>query len=306
MPENASQIKEKILSLISVKGPSLPIHLARGVNLSPLFVSAFLSELYSEGKIRISDMKVGSSPLYILPGQEEQLENFIEYLNPKEKEAFHLIKKNKMLDDEQQTPVMRVALRALKDFAIPLKIRQNDQVKNFWKYHLIQDSEIQQILQPPLIAPQITLPSASPMPPSQTILELPKEKEMQEINESPKKEEKEVSKPIKKKKKEEYAFPERVKAYLASKDIEVLEILLEKKKDFMAKIRADTLFGKQEYMLTAKDKKKLNETDLTLAYQKAHGEKMPALILSPGEIDKKALEHAKTWRNLIKFEKAKI
>jgi hypothetical protein len=30
---------------------------------------------------------------------------------------------------------------------------------------------------------------------------------------------------------------------------------------------------------------------------------MPALVLSPGELNKKALAHLKEWQNLIKFEK---
>ncbi|MBX4196390.1 hypothetical protein KW805_02265 [Candidatus Pacearchaeota archaeon] len=299
MQENASQIKEKILSMIHLKGPSLPTHLSRGVNMSPLFVSAFLSELYSEGKIRISEMKVGSSPLYILPGQEEQLENFIEHLNQKEKEAFQLLKRNKLLEDDRQTPVIRVALRALKDFAIPLKVKSNSELKLFWKYHLVPDADIPRLLQPQV--PQMTPPTLVPEQP----LKQEKEEIKQEVGEKEIKKE-ETPRKIAKKKKEEFEFPEKVKGYLSSKEIEILEIVLEKKKEFMAKVRTDTIFGKQEYFLTAKDKKKLNETDLTLAYQKAHGEKMPALILAPGEIDKKALEHAKTWRNLIKFEKAKL
>jgi len=37
--------------------------------------------------------------------------------------------------------------------------------------------------------------------------------------------------------------------------------------------------------------------------QKAQSEKMPALIISPGEVDKKAQEYYKEWSNLIKHQK---
>ena len=80
----------------------------------------------------------------------------------------------------------------------------------------------------------------------------------------------------------------------------------EKKSSLMAKVRNDSPFGKQEYLLIAKDKKKVSEEDITLALHKAQLEKMPALFLSPGDIDKKSLDHAKTWRNLVKFEKIKF
>src|SRR3989338_10196618 len=93
MPADMEKIlktKDLIISTIKLKGPTLPIHVARTINLNTIFASAFLSELYGEKKILMSQMKVGSSSLYYLPGQESQLENFIEYLNHKEREAFLL------------------------------------------------------------------------------------------------------------------------------------------------------------------------------------------------------------------------
>ena len=116
-----NQNKDRIVSFLQTNGPSLPVHIAKAASLSALFSSAFLSELYAEGKIKMSNMKVGSSSLYFIPGQEPALEKFIEYLNQKEKEAFHLLKEKKVLSDEEQVPAIRVALRAIKDFALPLK-----------------------------------------------------------------------------------------------------------------------------------------------------------------------------------------
>ena len=88
MIQDALGVKEKIIQIIKRRGPSLPAHIAKETELSILFSSAFLSELFSEKKIRISAMKVGSSPLYFLPGQESFLENFAHHLKSKEKEAF--------------------------------------------------------------------------------------------------------------------------------------------------------------------------------------------------------------------------
>jgi hypothetical protein len=312
--EKANSNKEMILTTLSAKGPSLPVHLAQAIQLSPLFASAFLSELYSEGKVKISNMKVGSSPLYFLPTQELLLENFIDYLNPREKEALHLLKKEKVLDDELQSPVVRVALRAIKDFAVPLKITQNDKEKLYWKYFSIHDNELRDLIEKPKKKQEKQIPLEQ----KQTIEEKPSVEERkveEQIEKDIKKEVNDgleeqpkvlIEKTKKTKKTAESKFITNLKEYLSAKEIEVLETIEEKKKEFHAKIRIDTLFGKQEYYLVSKDKKKINETDLVFALQKAQEMKMPSLILTPGELDKKAHEYHKGWKNLIKLEKVKF
>lgn len=300
--QNINATKERILSIIEKNGPSFPVQIARAINVSPLFTSVFLSELFEENKLKTSHMKVGSSSLYFLSGQESQLEKFIEHLNQREKEAFNLIKNSLVLEDGRQTPVMRVALRAIKDFAIPFRITSNSTEMVFWKYFNLPDEEfdlrIQKILNPSFIPPQK----------KQEIQKEETEKEPQKIESEEPLTTPEIKEPKTRKKKAENAsdFAAKLKDYLSAKDVEIIESILEKKKEFVAKVRIDTLFGKQEYYLIAKDKKKINETDLTLALQKAQTEKMPALIISPGEIEKKAQSHAKDWRNMIKFEKIRI
>ena len=103
--EKLKQNKDRILSLINMRGPSLPVQIGKAIGLEPLFASAFLSELYAEGRIKLSNLRVGSSPLYYLPGQEQMLEKFVEYLNQREKEAFQILKKENLLEDEKLSPV---------------------------------------------------------------------------------------------------------------------------------------------------------------------------------------------------------
>ncbi len=306
--QDVNRIKERIIAIISEKGPSLPVQIARMINVAPMFSSVFLSELYEDSKLRMSHLKVGSSSLFFIPGQEPQLENFTEYLNQREKEAFFLLKKNSVLDDELQTPVTRVALRAIKDFALPFKIVVDNKEKIFWKFFTLPEEELR-IKMNHIINPLLPLPKTEPkeiVSKSQADAPVPTApaSTLQEASED-NSIAKEKSKP-KQKKPSPSEFSENLKEYLAAKDVEIIESILEKKKEFTAKVRIDTLFGKQEYYLIAKDKKKITETDLTLALQKAQSEKMPALILSPGEIDKKAQNYAKDWRNLIKFEKIKL
>ncbi len=132
------QVKEKIISFIGIRGPSLPVHIGKEINTSILFTSAFLSELISEKRLKISNLNVGNSHLYFIPGSEPLLEGFSQHLKSKEKEAFELLKQKRILKDSEQHPVIRVAIREIKDFAIPFK--KDDQL--YWKYLMVSDQEL--------------------------------------------------------------------------------------------------------------------------------------------------------------------
>ena len=73
MPRNVPELKTKILSFIQRNGPSLPIHISKQINENMKFAGAVLSELISNKKVLISNAKVGGSPVYYLPGQENKL-----------------------------------------------------------------------------------------------------------------------------------------------------------------------------------------------------------------------------------------
>jgi hypothetical protein len=297
--EKLNANKEKIINIIKESGPSYPGKISKETEISPLFAAAFLAELVSERKLKISNMKIGSSPIYFLIGQENNLENFIEHLNHKEKEAFSLLKDFQVLEDSQQTPAIRVALRKIKDFAKPLNVKINEESKLFWKFFSTPEietkSKIQNLLNKK--APK----NLNELQKSKEILNLP-EKIPEKTEEKKKPTVKKISKP----EKTGPEFSELVKDYLLAKDIEIMEELISKKKEFVSKVRIDTLFGKQEFLLTAKDKKKINTNDLTISLQNSQTEKMPSLILSPGELDKKAKEYIRDWKNLMKFERVKL
>jgi len=301
--------KEKILATIRLKGPSLPVQIAMAIGLSPLFASAFLSELKAEGKLKISSMRVGSSPLYFLPGQEEMLENFHEHLNQREREAFSLLREKKVLEDEKQEPVVRVALRAIKDFAVSMRIRIKEESKLFWKYFSVNDEEVRMLLsgkgkaKAPSTSKQAEDVVKGNVNASQGVEEVVSPGVSDKIPVEPRESSRQILTVKREKKIQESGFSKNVKDYLAGKDIEVLEILAEKKRGFEARVRIDTMFGKQEYYLVAKDKKSFTDNDLAVALQKAQAVRLPALGMSSGELNKKGREYLGDWGNLVKFEK---
>ena len=164
-------LKNKIISFIKIRGPCLPVQIAREIEKSSIIASAFLSELASEKTIRISNMKVGGSPLYFLPGQEEQLEKFSQHLPEKEKQALSLLKENKVLQDEKQEPAIRVALRSIKDFAFPLALKTEETKTIFWHYLTLPEEEaklkVEELISPKIIQPQLVQakPELKPLQP---------------------------------------------------------------------------------------------------------------------------------------------
>jgi hypothetical protein len=138
---NAEVVKEKIISILERRGPCLPIQLAKELNMNSIFTSAFLSELLDDKKIKTSTLRVGGTSLYLLEGQEQQLEKFYNFLHPKEAEAYELLKKKKVLKDSEQEPAIRVALRAIRDFAFSFK--NDGQI--YWRYLGTTEEEIRSI-----------------------------------------------------------------------------------------------------------------------------------------------------------------
>ncbi|HJO14782.1 MAG TPA: hypothetical protein QGG70_01915 [Candidatus Pacearchaeota archaeon] len=133
---------KKIIGVLDEKGPSLPINIAKALEISSLFISAFLSELTNQKRIKVSSLKVGGSPLYYLKGQEKKLEDYYKYLHPRESEAFLLLREHRVLKDRDQDPATRVALRSIKDFSVGFKMDN----EIYWRFVSVSKEEVDGIL----------------------------------------------------------------------------------------------------------------------------------------------------------------
>ncbi len=305
---NVEEVKIQILKTLDMVGPSLPIQIAKTTGLSPMFASAILSELVGAQKVKMSKLKYGSTPLYLIPGQEQRLENFAdENLSAGEKIAYHRLKEEKIIDDIKQEPAMRVALRSINDFAVPIRFQD----KIIWKYKFITNEEAKDILDQKFNGKE--KPAIKIEKEQERVEQEPEVKEeivieRQKVKLIPKEEESEEpvepkAKPPKTKKKFETVneFLVEVKSFLDKKDIELVKEIESKKKDVTAIIRINSDLGKISFLLIAKDKKKLNLTDLTMAYQKAITHKMPCYLLSRSESSKAIEGFLEEHKNLLKL-----
>ncbi|MBW3013420.1 hypothetical protein KY340_04425, partial [Candidatus Woesearchaeota archaeon] len=104
-------MREKILSLVKLKGPVLPREISKDLGLDSLFAAAHLSELVDQKKMRLSNAKIGGSPIYYLEGQEAKLIRLVEYLNEKDRRAHDLLQEKKIVEDKELNPLFQVAMR---------------------------------------------------------------------------------------------------------------------------------------------------------------------------------------------------
>ena len=134
--------QDKILYFLKVVGPTIPAKVAKNINTEIMLASAHLSDLAAQGKVKISNLKVGGTPLYYLLGQEEQLYHFAAgNLNPKDFQVLEILKQQKILRENSLDLLSKVALRSLKDFAIPLQVTVAGNRELFWKWHMLSDEE---------------------------------------------------------------------------------------------------------------------------------------------------------------------
>jgi len=140
-------VHDQILEFLKNTGPTTPTKVSKEINDSSLIASAHLSDLSSQGKIRISKLKVGGSPLYYLPGQEDQLFSFAAgNVNPKDLLVLERLKSRKVLREMDLDLLSKVALRNLKDFAVPLHVRTQENAEIFWKWHLLPEEETNKLV----------------------------------------------------------------------------------------------------------------------------------------------------------------
>ena len=293
-------VKEKIFSFLRNRGPSIPVRVAKETGLSMLFASAFLSELISETRIKTSHMKVGGSPIYLIPGQENLLENFSQYLGNKEKEVLAILKEKKFLVDTEQLPSVRVALRDLKDFAVPFKRGE----ETIWRYFLVPESELplkeipiiekKEIIQEPVVVKEIV----QEIPEEKIIENIPLEKEVIEVPkkiiEKPKKKEKRKTS-----KKNDEKFFEKVKEFLSSKSFEIINIESFGKGELVLRIKEN----RNEFILVALNKKRLTEVDIIKSHKRASAAGLKYRILMLGELNKNIENLINASKELEKIEK---
>ncbi|HLC65988.1 MAG TPA: hypothetical protein VJI46_07760 [Candidatus Nanoarchaeia archaeon] len=292
--------REKIIAAIKLNGPVIPMQIAKVISSDSIVASAHLSELVSAKMVRISHVKHGSSPLYYLSGQEPMLQNFASNLHEKEKKTYDLLKEQHVLRDVVQDPLVRVTLREIKDFAIPVQVNYESKSELFWKWYLLPNEEAEKRIKG--ILGKVEAKKEE----KQTVLEPKKgeikvEEKKKEIQERKQKEEVESKEEKREEKKEKIEEKREVKkdesfsyvleGFISENKIEIMEKnVIKKDSEIEMVVRLPSSVGNLLYFCKAKNKKKISDGDLSSAYIQSQSRKMPILFLTTGELTKKAKE----------------
>lgn len=293
--------RDKAISIVKSKGPILPYQIAKEIHSDLIIASAYLSELASKGIVKISNIKVGGSPLYYAPGQEPKLQNFSSNLGEKERKAYDLLKEKKVLEETSLTPVIRVALRDIKDFAVPLNVSQNSKIFVFWKWYLLSNKEAEPIING-ILNSIVEQKIQQLQPTQQPIEQKPIEQTLQKQEKKPETQT-EIKQPQKgeAKDKSDILYNTTIK-FFSRNEINVKNFEIIKKNseiDFV--IEVPSAFGNLTYLCKTKDKKKVSHTDLNNAFVEGQMKKLPVMFLSTGELSKKAEELLKRELKGLKF-----
>ncbi len=274
--------KNKIISFLNDNGPSLPIVIARAIEMDTVFASAIMSEMLGSKQIKTSYMKIGASPLYLLPGQEQELEKKTEHLKSVEKEAYLKIKEQKIINDDDESPAIRVALRNIKDFATPFKFKE----KIMWRYMFATDDEVKKLLSPAKTVIEKTPEEEK----NELVVETKKPATEKNNNANLHSHKTELPKMEKSKKIEniftamdtgekELEFLTETKKFLKQKNIEFIEEIRTEKKEIMAIVSINSQLGKINFLLIAKNKKTVTRDEIDAAMQIATKNRMPCLLI---------------------------
>ncbi|MEM4253889.1 MAG: hypothetical protein QXR48_00670 [Candidatus Woesearchaeota archaeon] len=318
----ALDYRDRIRAMIEQR-PVQPTQVAKELLTDSMLASAMLSEMSEKGLLKVSHLKVGSSPLYYHPDHPEHLLDFVQHLNEKDRKTVYLLREKKVLNDAALDPLTRVSLRSIKDFAKPLDVVVDGNKLLFWKFYLLTDEEAAEVIKqsfqqqapaPAAEAPKVQKPRKPrakkvKVEPPQTIV-APAEQAVQQVS-APKSEpvagisRAEESKPVVPAEAASQAlstddpFLQKLIAFFASSNITVLEqVVLKKKNEYDFVIQLSSPVGNLNYYCKAKNKVKVGEADLSHAYVQGQLRKLPVLFLSPGTLTKPASELLKELKGL--------
>jgi len=293
--------KEKILDIVR-QGPTIPNKIVKIVGGDTMLIGAILSTLISTGEVKYSTLKIGGSPLYYLPEHEQKLEEYLSYLNEKDQKTVKTLKDQKIIHEATQDPLTRVSLKAIRDFARPITV----DTQLFYRYFLVPPDEaeilaqellkkmqkpieeikveeikVAQVIAMPVRAPEQTSeneePSTEDADEGLAEQNIPKEKKKESKKED-------ASERIEKIKKED--FLELIKTHVHKMNLDIINKDKIKKTEYSLILKNH---DSNEYIYcVAKDKKTINEGDLSIAFVFAHNKKMSCIFLTTGTLTKKA------------------
>ncbi|PIN75916.1 hypothetical protein COV18_01915 [Candidatus Woesearchaeota archaeon CG10_big_fil_rev_8_21_14_0_10_37_12] len=306
--------REKILALVRTK-PVLPNDVAKELKTNTTMAGAMLSELCSNGLLKVSTVKIGGSPLYYLPENKHQLLNYLNNLNKEDKQTAERLQHEQIIREQDEQPLTRVSLRQIKDFAEQLIVAYEGKEETFWKWYALTDKEaeekIKQILESKSKESRAESGGKQISPGLQASLKS-KESEVNSLQlelehlkpETGKETDKDTTQETKEKPKKEPKpknvqtkqedFWQTIEQFLQDNKIQLIEKNMTKRNtEYDLLIELPSPMGTLTYYCKARHKKSISPEDLSSAYVQGQLKKIPVIYLTTGKLTKKAEQHTR-------------
>jgi len=259
--------EKEIIKFLKTNGPSHPSQLNSVIKKDTFFSKVILDELKNSGKILTTKGKLGGSPLYYLPMHEEKAKKMIfDGLDFVSKKFVKKIKEKRVIKESELSVQEKYILPKCLDFIIPIK-RNNE---TYFKYYLDLSNEI--------ISNTSNMPRIEPK--TQESLFKQKISETSTNNVKDKIREKEIN---------------NFETITQNKLVELNFAIINKNKKKKGEIEYEIISQnpiKQKYYVKAKNKKRVSESDLAVAFTEAQKRKLPLIFVSENKLSKKVKEFA--------------
>ena len=304
--------KEKILEVVR-QGPTIPQKIVKIVGGDTMLIGAILSTMISTGEVKYSILKIGGSPLYYVPEHEEKLEEYVHYLNEKDQKTVRTLKEQKIMQDSLQDPLTRFSLKTIRDFAKQFEIEYNNKKELFYRYFLVPKDEAEPLAKEMLKASQpkeepkieqtqttqeVMLDGGSSALDKAAAIHHAVSKDSVDIQKTP---EPVVPKKTVSKHEPKTDFFETIKEHIHKMNLDIISREKVKKSEYTLVLKNH---DSNEYIYcVAKDKKTINEGDLSTAFVFSHQKRMSCIFLMTGHLTKKAESMAEKEFKDMKIER---
>ena len=257
-----------IIDYLQKNGPSQPVQLSSVLNKDSFMVSAILLEAIENPKINATKGKIGSSPLYYLPEQEEAAKTRI--FNSRgllEKKFITRVKNSKYVLDSELNTQEKFVIKNCLDFLIPITVKAGNHEARIWRYYTTPEEIIHNRFADPkkeIVKEKSEPPKLSIFKPEQTKVDVEKKDIFSTAEET-----------------------------IRRLNAEVISKSKKSAKEASMVIKTTSGILSQKYYLKINLKKRVSESDLSHAYIEGNEKKLPVIFLAEGKISKTNIEKAK-------------
>ncbi len=266
-------MKDRIFALLKEKGPMFPAEVAAKLGGNSFLAKAYLSELVSGGAIRAESMGLKEGFIYFLPGQEKIAEKKVqEVINFKRTPSMYSEGKKNISPEllEKQKKFSQLTNETLQKDK-EMEIRRMQRIRELEEKRRIDQRKKQE-----------------------------EAKRISSDTQGRKLKERSLSASVQEKHESKDSFEDMAMDFIQKNGITIVEELESKRKteiDLIVEVPSPV--GNLPFFCKIRNKKKINDSDLSLVHSTAISKNMNALLITKGELSKSAKSFLEKTDNLI-------